>query len=139
MRLQLRNLLVLPLALLLIAADAPATAPVLIKVDAVDVVQLLPDPPSKTSAEQDRELDLVLKVQETRTQEEIDRAKSETKFSVFAFSDVIGPWFTAENCPKTAALFTQIDADSKYFSKLGKDHWNRPRPPAVSDKVKPLS
>lgn len=52
---------------------------------------------------------------------------------------VLGDWFTAQNCPQTAALFDEIEADSKYFSKTGKEHWNRPRPYVASDRVKPVT
>src|SRR5262249_29671716 len=55
------------------------------------------------------------------------------------FKDVIGDWFAAENCPQTGALFDELESDSKYFSKLGKEHWNRPRPFVANDRVKPVA
>src|SRR5262249_54002430 len=55
------------------------------------------------------------------------------------FADVIGASFTAENYPKLAALFDDIEADSKYFSKSAKEHWARPRPFVVEKKVKPVT
>ena len=106
--------------------------------DAVDVVQLLPDPPDNNSDEYHREIEQILKIQVTRSDDEIAHGKSESKLTVFAFADVLGPWFTAENCPQTAEFYKKIASDSKYFTELGKDHWKRPRPPRSDDRVKPL-
>jgi acid phosphatase (class A) len=106
--------------------------------DAVNVVQLLPDPPDKDSREYRDEIDLMLNVQQTRTDAEIARGKSESKFDVFAFGDVLGPWFTAERCPQAAKFFKDISGDAKYFTSEGKDHWNRPRPPRSDDRIKPM-
>jgi acid phosphatase (class A) len=105
--------------------------------DSIDVVQLLPDPPDKNSREYRDEIELMLNVQQTRTDAEIARGKSEAKFDVFAFSDALGPWFTPERCPQTVKLFKEISSDAKYFTSVGKDHWNRPRPPRSDDRVKP--
>ena len=49
-----------------------------------------------------------------------------------------GPWFTAEHCPQTAALFANLDAESKYFTNLGKDHWKRQRPPYADERLQPI-
>src|ERR1700733_3770861 len=106
--------------------------------DAIDVVKLLPDPPDKNSGEQQEEINLVLRVQQTRTAAEIARGKSEAKFTVFAFADVLGLWFTEENCPQSAKFFKQVASDSKFFSESAKDHWNRPRPPRSDDRVQPV-
>jgi acid phosphatase (class A) len=106
--------------------------------DSIDVVQLLPDPPDKNSSEQQQEIDLVLRIQQTRTDAEVARGKSEAKFTVFAFADVLGPWFTEENCPESAKFFKQVASESKYFSDSAKGHWNRPRPPREDNRVKPM-
>jgi acid phosphatase (class A) len=106
--------------------------------DALDVVQLLPDPPDKDSDENKQEIDLVLRLQQTRTDAEVARGKSESKLSVFAFADVLGPWFTEENCPQSEKFFKQAMSDAKFFTEEGKDHWNRPRPPKSDDRVKPM-
>jgi acid phosphatase (class A) len=108
--------------------------------DSVDVVALLPPPPSPDSAEQKRDLDEVMRLQQTRTPADIERAKSTSKFVVFSFADLLAPnnpKFSADSCPKTAAFFSKLEKDSKYFTNFGKEYWGRPRPYIKSDKVDP--
>jgi acid phosphatase (class A) len=106
--------------------------------DAVDVLQLLPDPPDKDSREYHDEIDLILKVQETRTDVDVIRGKNEDKFTVFAFNDVLGSWFAPDKCPEAAKFFKDIASDAKHFTTIGKEHWNRPRPPRVDGRVRPV-
>jgi acid phosphatase (class A) len=96
--------------------------------DKVDAVKLLADPPTLNSEEGQAEVDLLLKLQTNRTDAQKARIVEEDDLTVFAFADVLGPWFTAENCPKTAALFTDVQGDAKVIADRGKKHWNRPRP-----------
>ncbi len=110
----------------------------LLPADAIDVARLLPDPPAAGSPEARAELDAVLAAQRSRTPADVARAQAEEKFDVFAFADVLGPDFNAGRCPKAAALFTALAADAKAFSKVGKAHWNRRRPPYVDDRIKPV-
>ena len=104
---------------------------------AIDVPSLLPTPVAHGSPEERAELDAVLAAQAMRTPADVARAKSEEKFDVFAFADVLGAGFTAERCPKTAAMFKMLAADGKAFSKVGKEHFNRRRPPFIDDRIKP--
>ena len=108
-----------------------------LKPDAIDVAALLPDPPAPGSPEARAEIDALLAIQQSRTPEDVARAKAEEKFDVFAFADAVGPWFTADRCPLTADLFKSVAADAKVFANVGKKHWNRRRPPYVDDRVKP--
>src|SRR5580765_4564083 len=126
------------LLLLQLGADTPAPALRYLTPQSLDVMALLPDPVQAGSDEQKRELGLLYDAQQTRTDADVERAKSEEKLTVFAFSDVLGPWFTAEHCPQTAALFANLDTESKYFTNLGKDHWKRPRPPYADERLKPV-
>ncbi len=123
-------LAVLGLASTLALAEAPTTQPHYLSPDAIDVVALLPEPPAADSPEHQAEFDLLLKLQQTRTPAEVARATAEENhLTVFAFADVLGPNFTADRCPKTAAFFkSALTADLSYFNKLAKNHWNRPRP-----------
>jgi acid phosphatase (class A) len=109
-----------------------------LKADAVDVAALLPDPPVPGSPEARAEIDAVLAIQQSRTPADVARAKAEEKFDVFAFADAVGPWFAADRCPLTAALFKSVAADAKLFANVGKKHWDRRRPPYVDDRVKPV-
>lgn len=113
-------------------ANKPPLQPHYLSADAIDVVALLPDPPAADSPEHQAELNLLLNLQQDRDHDpaEVARATAEEKhLSVFSFADVLGPNFTAANCPKTAAFFkTTLGPDPAYFNKLAKNHWNRPRP-----------
>ncbi|HEX3357902.1 MAG TPA: phosphatase PAP2 family protein [Tepidisphaeraceae bacterium] len=134
-----RITLILPVILfasLIARAEKPATTLNFLKSDSVDVANLLPEPPAQDSLEQQSEIGLILKLQEDRTPEQVARIKLEDKFTVFIFSDVLGPGFTPENCPETKALFEKTMVDAKYFSKAGKAHWDRARPPMAHPKVK---
>jgi acid phosphatase (class A) len=95
----------------------------------VDVMKLLPAPPKPETDEAKADLDVVLRVQEKRTDAEVARALSEAKLKMKAFSPVVGTWFTAENLPLTAKLIKTAEKDSKYFSALGKEKFARKRPP----------
>jgi acid phosphatase (class A) len=122
--------ILLALTTSLVIADPPQNGPHYLTPDAIDVVKLLPDPPAPDSPEHQEELNLLIKLQNERTPEEVARATEEEKhLPVFAFADVLGPNFTPERCPKTAAFFkSALQADLGYFNKLAKSHWNRPRP-----------
>ncbi|HTW94161.1 MAG TPA: phosphatase PAP2 family protein [Tepidisphaeraceae bacterium] len=116
---------------------ASKSAPVLISRDAVDVIQLLPAPPTLQSEENQAEISLMLQLQKTRTKVDKQRIASEDGMSVFVFADVMGPWFNAQNCPKTADLFDQVESDSVYFASVGKEYWKRPRPYASVPALNP--
>ncbi len=105
--------------------------------DDLNWVALLPEPPTTNSAEQKSELQQILAIQTARTPADEARAKAEEKFEVFQFAPIIGAGFTAEKCPMTAALFKDIETDSKYFSRTSKEHWNRKRPPYIDPAVHP--
>jgi acid phosphatase (class A) len=111
--------------------------PRILAADAVNVVELLPDPPSPGSAEQQAELQTVLAVQTIRTPQDVARANAEVNLDVFAFADVLGPNFSSAKCPQTAALFKDLEADAKFFAREGKNHWMRRRPPFLDSRIHP--
>jgi acid phosphatase (class A) len=105
--------------------------------DAIQIASLLTDPPPADSFEQQCELNEVKQIHAVRTAADIARAKSESDLTVFAFTNVISPDFTADHDPKTAAFFADVASDAKYFEKEGKKYWNRPRPPINDPSLKP--
>lgn len=110
------------------AGVASADVPRYLKPDVIDPIALLPNPPSADSLENEQEYATLTRLQQTRTDGDVARTKREATMDVFVFDTVLGPWFNAKNCPKTAALFAQIGTDARYFSNAAKSHWNRPRP-----------
>jgi acid phosphatase (class A) len=128
-------LLMMSLVALTIGAATPK--PVLIPADAVDVIALLPAPPTLHSEENQAEVSLMLQLEKSCTPEQRARIEQEDEMDVFIFADVLGPWFNAKDCPQTAKLFDQIATDSKYFTNTGKEHWQRPRPYASYKELNP--
>jgi acid phosphatase (class A) len=111
------------------------SAPRYVRADAIDVVALLPDPPSARSAEEELEYDMLKRVQSAASDADKQRTRGEIEMDVFVFHDVLGDWFNATNCPHAARLFRQAAADARFFSNRGKDHFNRPRPSTRPDFV----
>ncbi|MGA3066397.1 MAG: phosphatase PAP2 family protein [Tepidisphaeraceae bacterium] len=126
----LRRNVFLPLALSVFIALSVGAAKQLnfLAPSALNVMRLLPDPPTLNSEEGGAEIDTLLHLSRHRTDAQKARILNEDEFSVFTFADVIGPWFTADNCPKTAAFFDKVIGDTKIFTNIAKKHWARPRP-----------
>ena len=100
--------------------------------------RVLPRPPVAGSQEIATELAVVLKLQATRTEEDVKRAKAEAKLSPAAFQPVLGDEFTAENFPTVYALLQDAGKDSKVFSTKAKDYFARPRPNLADAHVQPV-
>jgi acid phosphatase (class A) len=113
------------------AVWARAGAPYLSQFDSV---ALLPPPPAQGSAEDRADRDSAFEVYASRTPDDIARAKAEHLFTVFVFAPILGPEFTAQNCPKTAALFDEVLKEAKSFTDPAKAHWKRPRPYVLDPK-----
>jgi hypothetical protein len=116
-------------------AATATTAPVYVRDDAVDVAALIPPPPNRGSDQERADLETVLHMQSTRTEPQVARARGEEDLTVFAFADLIGPQFNAQNCPRTAMLFAQLRTDSRVFSNRAKNLFQRPRPPVADSRV----
>ncbi len=120
------------LALFAFVASAPLRAAeqlfVYLAPAAVDAISLLPPPPAIDSGERAAELETAFRIYSSATPEEHARAIDEVKFSVFHFAPVVGAWFVPAQCPKTEALFDQIQTEARTIAKMGKNHWQRIRP-----------
>jgi acid phosphatase (class A) len=93
-----------------------------------DAIALLPPPPALHSPEDQVDRETAFRVYTARTPEEVATAKAEHKVTIFAFAPAIGPFFTPDRFPKTAALFKEVDAEAKPIIDGAKDTWKRPRP-----------
>src|SRR5947209_20150710 len=104
------------------AAKAPRDSSTLNYVTArsVDYVKLLPAPPKPDTEEAKADLEVVLRVQERRTDAQVQRALAEAKLKMDAFRPVRGAWFTAENLPLTAKLLGNSEKESKFISAAAK-------------------
>jgi len=93
-----------------------------------DAATLLAPPPLPDSPEQAADIDEVRAVFHSASSNDMAAAYSEKRFSVFNFTEAVGPFFTPANLPKTAAFFRKIQMDAAIVTDLGKDHFKRPRP-----------
>ena len=103
----------------------------------IDPKTLLPVPPADGSPETLKEIDVILEKQKSRTPAEVARASSEVKLDVFAFTAVVGPWFTAKNVPGLAAFFQKINDNAHAVTDAAKKDWARPRPYLQDKRIQP--
>ncbi len=126
----------------LIAAPVFAQAPrpkVYVTADQLNVSVLLPAPPAPDSPEGKAEMAEVLRVQEARTPAQIAAAKADdAEEDIFAFRNVLGPKFTAESLPLTAALSARVHANEGAVLGPAKAFFRHRRPFNVSSAVHPV-
>ena len=96
--------------------------------DALNVVELLPAPAAVDSEEARAERDLMVALQQKRTEGQVARCRSEVQVTLAAFARVMGPWFTEENLPRLTQLLKYATKDTKFFSDAAKNHFLRKRP-----------
>ncbi|MDD5260630.1 MAG: phosphatase PAP2 family protein [Methylacidiphilales bacterium] len=105
----------------------------------IDFTKILPsiaavtDPQAKV--EKDFELSVVIETQKEASAADVQRARDEARTpdhmpSPFSFSDVIGPWFKADNAniSLTVALLKNALDDAEGVIRPAKKNWNRTRP-----------
>jgi acid phosphatase (class A) len=108
---------------------AAATSLRFLAPDAIDLRALLPAPPANDSPAGLADLETVLQVQADRTPAQVERAQRVAKHSPFTIAGpVLGPWFTAENLPRTAAVFKVVNEQGRPVITAAKLLWNRTRP-----------
>jgi hypothetical protein len=108
-----------------------------VSADVIDAIALLPAPPAADSGEARAERDLMVALQERRTEGEVARCRSEVIVTLNAFTRVMCPWFTEENLPRLAKLLDHAEKDTKTFSNAAKYHFQRKRPAGADPRIKP--
>ncbi|EFL52938.1 phosphoesterase PA-phosphatase related protein [Solidesulfovibrio fructosivorans JJ]] len=103
----------------------------------IDFVRLLPPPPVVGSAIQRAEMRLLMTLQKSRTPEQVALAQADAKRTVFRFTDAIGPAFTADNLPLTAAFFDMTRTAADALIGPAKAHFDRPRPYVTNPDLTP--
>jgi acid phosphatase (class A) len=104
----------------------------------LDLTKYLPAPPADDSAQTKAELKELLEIQATRTPEQEKAAIADAEENVWRYADVMGPDFTAEKLPKTAALFDRVVATEDVVDDHAKKAFNRPRPYMLDEQIHPL-
>ena len=123
----LRPLLTFLVVAFLSVAQLPAA--LFIEPTGIDVATVIPPAPADDSPAGLADLETVLAIQADRTPAQLKRVERVANQTIFSFSTpVLGPWFTAENLPKTAAFFKTITQESYAVATTGKRLWTRPRP-----------
>ncbi|MDD3179453.1 MAG: phosphatase PAP2 family protein [Opitutaceae bacterium] len=133
--------LILPLlaVALFVAAPLSAVAAKYLAAGSPDPVRLLPPPPESGTAEQAADLASVVAAYTARTPEDAAAGKDEVDFSIESFAAVIGPWFQAEELPRTFALFRQVERETRTVTNAGKDFWQRTRPYMADERLRPVA
>jgi acid phosphatase (class A) len=103
----------------------------------VNMSLLLAPPPAQDSQQTKDEIAEDLKYQAARTPDQEQEIEADQKYSIFRFADVMGPNFSEDKLPLTAALFDGVIATSKGVAEVTKDTWDRSRPPAVDSRIHP--
>jgi len=137
----MRNFIISTVTALSLLAFAPAyadDAKPFIDNTVVDLTTILPPPPANDSAKTMAELGEVLTIQVTRTPEMAARAKADDEEVVWRFDDVLGPKFSKDALPNTAAFFDRIAATEGAVVDPAKKIFARQRPHQMSDLVKPV-
>jgi acid phosphatase (class A) len=103
-----------------------------------DATRLLPPPPSDAAANA-RDLEGVRTAERMRTPEQVERAEASSAVDVFLFASVLGPRFTRERVPKTAAFLQRVYRSTLPYLQQTKNCWRRLRPFVVDPALSPLA
>lgn len=96
---------------------------------AMQALMLLPPPPQPGSAAQAANVQLNNTIQATASPQATAQAQKEgASYSVFAFSDVLGPGFSPQNLPVTDEFFKKVTINTQNTNYELKDIYNSPGP-----------
>jgi acid phosphatase (class A) len=126
------------LALFVLFSAAPCTAfeAYYASSQQLNLATLLPPPPAPESNTQKADLSAVLSAQESRTEQQAERAVKDNSTSLFRIADgLFGDQFTPEKLPKVTVFYNHVIGDTVAILASTKDVWNRPRPFAISADV----
>jgi acid phosphatase (class A) len=123
------------LALAIVGAPARAEQPFYyLEPSQLDLTTLLPPPPDVASALAQSDEAQVAATLADRTHAQMREAEEESVRTVFFYEPSVGPNFTEQRLPVTAAFFTRIGSDVKKTIDNAKAYWNRPRPDGAQKK-----
>ena len=100
---------------------------------------ILPPPPARDSTIASAELKELHRIEAGRTPAQITQAQSDDhEEDIFIFKTALGPGFTAEALPLTAALSEHVRKDESAASSPLKNVYRRPRPYQVDSTLHPV-
>jgi hypothetical protein len=91
-------------------------------------IERLPAPPKPGSFRDRLDIRDAIAQQATMTSTQQEHMQWSYNFSVFTFSEVLGPNFNPQNYPKTAAFFDQVAKEANVVIGGLKNHYHRLRP-----------
>jgi acid phosphatase (class A) len=103
-----------------------------------DATRLIPPPPADDAA-RERDIEAVRAAERARTPEQAAHVETISTVDVFLFASVLGPRFTPERVPKTAAFLRQVYSSAIPYLQATKSCWNRARPFVVDPTLTPLA
>jgi acid phosphatase (class A) len=103
----------------------------------IDFKALLDPPPAVNSDAGRRDIEEVLRLQASRSAQDIERAKSEIDLWPFVFARVLGPGFSSDNLPNTTVFLREVMNEDAAIVDQAKIFYARRRPFAVDPRVKP--
>jgi acid phosphatase (class A) len=105
----------------------------------LDLALILPLPPTQDSQTTKAELAYVHRVEQTRTPGQVAAAQADDREEdLFIFAHVIGPKFTKDDLPLTAALSVHVHNDEAVISEPLKGIYKRPRPYNYDSSLHPV-
>ncbi len=116
-----------------------ARKPNFIAPEQLDAKLILASPPADDTWQTRMELAELHRLQETRTEAEIARAKADdAEEDVFIFGTVLGAPFLRANLPLTAVLSDHVHGDESTIVNPAKTAFHRPRPYQFDTSLKPV-
>jgi len=98
--------------------------------------QLLPPPPAEGSQAWSKQIDAVLKAQQSLSPAELGAIKDEQTVRLEVMTSVMGPHFTRERLPKTFAMLTRVLSSAEHVASADKKFWHTRRPYLTDTRVK---
>ena len=125
---------------LLLAKEKSTSTPIGWKMpDNSSLLIAIPAPPGAGSAAEKTDVDGVLAMQNNASPETLAHAEQTVEFTIFSFSEVLGPDFTAETRPKTSEFFARLETTANQQKNFLKEFYHRIRPyRAFPDQIKAL-
>jgi acid phosphatase (class A) len=117
----------------------PVRTPYYLDAQQLDLSSILPPPPAQNSAATQAELAEIHSIEKTRTPAQVAAAESDDHSEdIFLYASVLGPSFTPESLPLTAALSTHVRNDASILNAPLKAHFARPRPYNFDSSLHPI-
>jgi acid phosphatase (class A) len=101
-----------------------------------ELVERLPPPPARDSAEERRELDELLEIQNARTRARAEAARVDRKTEASRFYPTLGLPETAA-LPRVKRLVDRAEDDVRLYVRAAKHHYRRLRPYVVEARLEP--